>query len=257
MALSQSRLASGGGKVSASQKVETYIKQAIYDGHLHPRERIIESDLADHLDVSRGTVREALLRLERDGLIVTTSRRGTFIRDISPQEIRVIFSIRGKLEGLCARYMREATRPKTEAALHEALRKMKSAAARHSEEQFFYADMALHRTIWKLSGQPQLFRTLNLVMNPFIFIIARGYSSRLPIADRFENHRGYIDTVLKAPLGRVEREVERYFDGLYRRVFRPFHSSDGHSWLGSTIVDDLDKLPGHSRVDSLSLAFHP
>ncbi|PYV27871.1 MAG: hypothetical protein DMG24_03480 [Acidobacteria bacterium] len=242
MALSQSRLANEIREVSASQKVETYIKQAIYDGHLQPRERIIESGLADRLGVSRGTVREALLRLERDGLVVTTSRRGTFIRDISPQEIRVIFSMRGKLEGLCVSYMREAMRPKTEAALQEAIRKMKSAAARHNEEQFFYADMELHHAIWKLSGQPQLFRTLNLVMNPFIFLIARVYSSRLPIADRFENHCGYIDTVLKAPLGRVEREVERYFDKLYRRVFRrvmpAFHPSDGHSWLGPTFVDD-------------------
>jgi DNA-binding GntR family transcriptional regulator len=242
MAPSQARLANELGKTSASQKVETYIKRAIYDGHLHPRERIIESDLADRLGVSRGTVREALLRLERDGLVVTTSRRGTFIRDISPQEIRVIFSMRGKLEGLCVRYMREAMRPKTEAALHEAIQRMKSAAARHNEEQFFYADMELHRTIWKLSGQPQLFRTLNLVMNPFIFIIARVYSSRLPIADRFENHCGYINTVLRVPLGRVEGEVERYFDKLYQRVFRrvipAFHPSDGHSWLGSALVDD-------------------
>src|SRR5207245_7394927 len=91
----------------ASKRVEAHIRKSIYAGKLLPRQRIIEEDLARELSVSRGPVREALLRLERDGLVVTTSRRGTFIRDISLSEIRVIFRMRAKLEGLCARYLRE------------------------------------------------------------------------------------------------------------------------------------------------------
>ena len=93
--------------VSASKRVEAHLRHAIHAGKLRPRQRIIEEDLAQQLAVSRGPVREALLRLERDGLVVTTSRRGTFIRDISLDEIGVIFRMRAKLEGLCVRYMRE------------------------------------------------------------------------------------------------------------------------------------------------------
>ena len=80
---------------------------AIHAGKLRPRQRIIEEDLARELKVSRGPVREATAAPERDGLVVTTSRRGTFIRDISLTEIDVIFRMRAKLEGLCVRYMRE------------------------------------------------------------------------------------------------------------------------------------------------------
>src|ERR1700760_2641682 len=93
--------------ITASKRVETFLRKAIHGGKLRPRQRIIEEDLARELQVSRGPVREALLRLERDGLVVTTSRRGTFIRDISLAEIEVIFRMRAKLESLCARYMRE------------------------------------------------------------------------------------------------------------------------------------------------------
>src|ERR1700691_859119 len=93
--------------VSASKRVEAHLRHAIHAGRLRPRQRIIEEDLAEELKVSRGPVREALLRLERDGLVVTTSRRGTFIRDISMAEIGVIFRMRAKLESLCVRYMRE------------------------------------------------------------------------------------------------------------------------------------------------------
>jgi len=243
MTMSKSKLPKRADKIPATQKVESYLKQAVYEGRLKPRERIIEDDVARHLGVSRGTVREALLRLERDGLVVTTSRRGTYIRDISPEETGVVFGIRGKLEGLCVRYMREAVTPQTKTVLHDALRKIKKAATAHDDEQFFYADMEFHRAIWKLSGQPQLFRTLNLVMNPFIFMIARTYSSRLPIAERFQNHKEYLDMIFKTPPDRVEQKVERYFERLHRQSFplgrRTFHSPDEHSWLGSPLVDRL------------------
>jgi len=243
MTMSKSNLPKRADKISATQEVENYLRQAVYEGRLKPRERIIEEDVARHLTVSRGTVREALLRLERDGLVVTTPRRGTYIRDISPEEVGVVFSIRGKLEGLCVCYMREVMTPETTAVLHDALRKIRKALAANDDEQFFYADMEFHRAIWKLSGQPQLLRTLNLVVNPFIFMIARTYSSRLPIAERFQNHKDYLAMILKTPPDRVQRKVERYYERLYRRSFsldrRPFHSPDEHSWCGSPFVDRL------------------
>jgi DNA-binding GntR family transcriptional regulator len=209
--------------VSASKKVEAHLRKAIHAGKLRPRQRIIEEDLAKELQVSRGPVREALLRLERDGLVVTTSRRGTFIRDISLAEIGVIFRMRAKLEGLCVRYMRENSSIDSAELLNRALKKLKTAAAKSNEEQFFHADMELHRTIWKASNQPLLYRTLNLLMNPYIFIIARAYSSRIPMANRRDNHEQYVRMVLKTPLDKIEGEVEQYFGGLYYRIFD--HSS--------------------------------
>jgi DNA-binding GntR family transcriptional regulator len=207
--------------VSASKRVEAHLRKAIHAGKLRPRQRIIEEDLASELEVSRGPVREALLRLERDGLVVTTSRRGTFIRDISLDEIGVIFRMRAKLEGLCVRYMRENASIDLPDVLTRALKKLKAAAGKNSEEMFFHADMELHRTIWKAANQPLLYRTLNLLMNPYIFIIARAYSSRIPLANRRENHEQYVKMVLKTPLDKIESEVERYFGGLYSRTFNP------------------------------------
>jgi len=205
--------------VSASKRVEAHLRHAIHAGKLRPRQRIIEEDLAQELNVSRGPVREALLRLERDGLVVTTSRRGTFIRDIALGEIDVIFRMRAKLEGLCVRYMRETSANDPAAVLSRALKKLKEAAAKDNEEQFFNADMELHRTIWKAANQPLLYRTLTLLMNPYIFIIARSYSSRISLSQRRESHEQYVRMILKTPLDKIEREVEQYFSGLYSQLF--------------------------------------
>jgi DNA-binding GntR family transcriptional regulator len=217
---SNSKLEKRNRNLPATQRVEAHLRKAIFAGKLRPRQRIIEGDLADELSVSRGPVREALLRLERDGLVVTTSRRGTFIRDIAPAEIGVIFRMRAKLESLCVLYMRENTSIHPQELLKEPLRKLKAAVAKNSEEQFFHADMELHRTIWKAAEQPMLYRTLNSMMNPYIFIIARAYSSRIPLSVRRDNHEDYVRLVLKTPKSRVEKEVELYFEKLYLKVFK-------------------------------------
>ena len=223
------------GKLSASQRVEFHIKEAIYSGALRPRERIIEDDVAQKLECSRGPVREALLRLERDGLVVTIPRRGTFIHDISSESIDVVFRIRGKLEGLCVRYMRENANPKDEIALRECLRKMKSAATKQDDELFLQADMKLHQTLWKLANREQLYRTLNSVMNPFIFMVARAFSSRHPVEDRYLDHENYVNSIFSTPIPRVERVVEQYFQRLHDRLFENESPlglrSDTKSWL--------------------------
>jgi DNA-binding GntR family transcriptional regulator len=219
-------------ELPASRKVESHLRKAIHAGRLRPRQRIIEEDLARELGVSRGPVREALLRLERDGLVVTTSRRGTFIRDISISEIGTIFRMRAKLEGLCVRAMRENPSAQADKMLQRCLKKMKSATGKNNEEQFLQADMELHHTIWKAANQPLLYRTLDSMMNPYIFIIAREYSSRAPMTARRENHEHYVKVVLTTPLTRVEREVERYFDRLYRNLFHHGHQLAPPDWAG-------------------------
>lgn len=238
MGTSKTRSAKEERGVPASKRVEAHLRKAIHAGKLRPRQRIIEEDLAKELSVSRGPVREALLRLERDGLVVTTSRRGTFIRDISLDEIAVIFRMRAKLEGLCVRYLRENPNVDAATLLTQALKKLKVATTKNSEEMFFQGDMELHRTIWKAANQPLLYRTLNLVMNPYIFIIARSYSSRLALATRRDNHEQYVRMILKTPLDKIEEEVEHYFEGLYSQTFDrsfPFPALGNEHWS-----EDLD-----------------
>ncbi len=234
---------------STSQKVEAFIRKAIYEGRLKPRERIIEDDLARLLGCSRGPVREAVLRLERDGMIVIIPRRGTFIRDISPDEIEVVYSLRGKLEGLCARYMRESPLPEKDkkAAFTRCLEAMKAAIAARDDERFLQADMGLHRVLWKLSGKQQLYRTLNFVMNPLFFMIARTYSPMVNSnEDAYANHEQYVKTLFEAPLSRVEREVEKYWSALYKSL-----SMNVFLRAGSPFGGQLEGMPGAEGIDAL------
>lgn len=211
--------AKSGSGGSATERVEAYIREAVHTGKLKPRQRLTEETLAKTLKCSRGPIREAILRLQRDGLVETLPRRGTFIPDISAESIEVVFSMRGKLEGLCVRYMRESMTPAREQKLTSILAEMKAATNEENNERFLEADLLLHHTIWQFSEREQLERTLSNVMNARIFLIARTFSSRLPIRQRYKDHEKYLNIVLHSPLSRVEVAVERHFVELHERIF--------------------------------------
>jgi DNA-binding GntR family transcriptional regulator len=83
---------------------DTYdvLKELILGGALPPNEALSERQLAARLNVSRVPVREALQRLEGDGLLEIVPFRGAFVRQLSPTEVRDIYEARQAIEGMAA-----------------------------------------------------------------------------------------------------------------------------------------------------------
>ena len=73
---------------------------AMRDGQLKQGERLREEQIAAQLGLSRGTVREAIRRLEEDGLVVSEPHRGTFIASLDPAETAEIFALAAAVRGL-------------------------------------------------------------------------------------------------------------------------------------------------------------
>jgi len=78
------------------------IREAILDGRLKPGERIMEIQLAEKLGVSRTPVREAIRKLELEGLLVMEPRKGAYVADVSLNDVVDVLEIRASLEGLAA-----------------------------------------------------------------------------------------------------------------------------------------------------------
>lgn len=77
--------------------IATWIADRIQFGDFKPGESVRELAIADHFDVSRGPVREALRQLDRDGLITLRGRKGAVVRELTPEEMRSLFLIRAEL----------------------------------------------------------------------------------------------------------------------------------------------------------------
>lgn len=79
------------------------IRAAIRDGHLTPGSRITEGELAKWLGVSRTPIREAILRLEQDGLLTYAPRQGLMVAALDYQAVIELYAMREVLEGTAAR----------------------------------------------------------------------------------------------------------------------------------------------------------
>ena len=83
-----------------ADEVTDDLRDAIVSHELEPGRKLTEDELAAQLGVSRGPVREALMRLEREGLVVIERHRGATIASWNRQDIEEIYSLRGALEEL-------------------------------------------------------------------------------------------------------------------------------------------------------------
>ena len=79
------------------------LRDAIVRGDLAPNARLVESDISSTFKMSRGEVRNSLIRLEQEGLVIREPHRGARVRQVSDEEAVEILEARAVLEGLAAR----------------------------------------------------------------------------------------------------------------------------------------------------------
>src|SRR6201988_5544542 len=96
-------------KTSLRGQALTALRRAITTGQLTPGPHLVETDLSDALQISRGTLREAMRQLQEEGLISAGARGRLSVRHLDTKEIRDIFNVRAALESLAAREL--AARP--------------------------------------------------------------------------------------------------------------------------------------------------
>lgn len=84
---------------SLSSKVADYLKREIFLENYQGGDHILETKVAEELNVSRAPVREAIKELEKEGLIKTVPRKGSFVVRFEEQDIKEVFEIRVMLEG--------------------------------------------------------------------------------------------------------------------------------------------------------------
>lgn len=111
------------------------LRDDILSGVLRPGDPLVESRIAEELGVSKTPVREALIRLQRDGLVTIEPYRGARVIELAPEDIREILELRLVLEREVARELARRRPPETLAALEGSLARSKSALARRRQRE--------------------------------------------------------------------------------------------------------------------------
>lgn len=138
-----------------ADEVYQQIFDAITRGDIAPGERIVQEKLGQELQVSRTPVREALLRLEQEGVLTIVGRSGFEIRQVSDNEIRDIYQSREAIEGYSMRLLTEAA-DKAIVKRIETLIKSEENLKSHSVTSYFNANRNIHRAIVEATGNTYL-----------------------------------------------------------------------------------------------------
>lgn len=137
------------------------LRQAILKGELEPGERLMEIHLAQKLGVSRTPVREAIRKLELEGLVIMIPRKGAIVADITLSDLEDVLEVRLALEELA---VRQACRNYSEEQMHR-LKKASDDFKRilYGTDVIAYAeaDEEFHAVIYEMTGNRKLVQILN------------------------------------------------------------------------------------------------
>ena len=136
------------------------LKKAIITGEIPAGERIVETDYADRLHISRTPLREALRKLERDGLVEYVMRRGVVVRAFTIDDVREIYTIRNALEMLTLPNIIENATPEDIRSLREKLAEMDRLQEKDDVEGLSPLAREFHWQLTSICRQKRILRVI-------------------------------------------------------------------------------------------------
>lgn len=186
------------------------LKNIILERQIPPGGKLNEGELAAALGISRTPVREAINRLEKEGLVEIFPQRGAFVVQFSEKDICELFLIRENLEGLAAYLAAGEMDDKNLAKLESFIQGFKEPFSEKDVKRYAREDFKFHQTIVLLSGARRL---INLVstLHDYIRIFRLttvGLSARMKTS--LEEHQRLIEAFRKKDAGEAERRMREH-----------------------------------------------
>jgi DNA-binding GntR family transcriptional regulator len=218
-------------KRSLADDVVDRLRDAIFHGSYKPGEPLREEQLAAMLDVSRGPVREALVQLEREGLVIVRRHRGATVARLSRSDLDEVYSLRLALERLA---MQRAAHNATErdfAALEAVLADFDAALARGpSEKQIAELDVRFHDLIYQAAHHQRLYDSWsNLKSQIYIFLLSRNVANPDFREVTVKSHADLLEALRARDEARATTEIEAHLRGAYDRVVLSYSPAEDDS----------------------------
>jgi len=197
-----------------------YVKAQIMNLELKPGQYITDSQVASELNVSRTPVREALRRLEQEGLLVNQARRGWKVYALSLEDIHEIFDIKASLEGMLARRAAACQDEELRQSLREAMEGMKRAARTSDGDAWLEADFQLHRVIFSMGGNERATGIIQNLNDQWHRVRIGFLAMQGRIERSNPEHEAVVDTILSGDGQEAERLMRIHLDNVRDELVR-------------------------------------
>jgi acetyl esterase/lipase/DNA-binding GntR family transcriptional regulator len=193
-----------------ADEVYAQLKRQCIMSDLAPGQQLVELELAASMQCSQSTVREALLRLQEDGLVMRQGYRGTSVTSISPIEAQVFLDLRSRLETEAVRQSINKLRPDDFIALRAIIDAMEAAALRDDNYALFEMDLEFHMRLFRVANLPAL---VPILIRCSVYNhrnkIAQSKQSRALIETARRHHK-IVDALERGDVDAVEEIMRRH-----------------------------------------------
>ena len=199
-----------GHQKALPELVHERIVEGICNGSLAPGERLTQDGLARQLDVSRLPVGQALKRLEAEGFVQPTGRRGVQVAPLEERFVRELYEFRAGIDqvsaGLAARRAGPDLRPRGEAILERGRR-----ASRDDDiPELIAADMAFHQLIYEAAGNGMILETMASHWNHTRRVMQTILSDDRHQEQVWHDHAAILDAVCAGDAAAAERAARAH-----------------------------------------------
>lgn len=214
-----------------TQRAYRAIRDEILKGKFNGRGRFTEGYLASQLGISKSPIREALNRLETEGLITIIPRRGAFVAQLSAKDAIEVYELREILETAAIRGL--VLDEKMLGRLRTALSQAKAAMSAGNKLAYIMADAEFHRVIAQANTNSRLLKILDsmqgqtLILRHRTFEVAKGYS----VAE----HGKVLEALEKGDKEKAARLMAVHIRAVGRRLLAYLGKQPGASKQGSWV----------------------
>lgn len=191
-----------------SKQVVRELRRQIFSGSLKPNQRVVESEIAAAMGISRGPVREAFAELEKEGLIVTKPRKGTYVKSFSFKDIEEIYTLRAILEGYAVGLALDRLNEQELEYLKDLLRKITEMAEKKDVIEVARLNMQFHRKILELSGHKRLYSAWQSLLAQTQMLSAMTTEYYTSLIDIRKSHETLLHALVTGDRGQIRKCFE-------------------------------------------------
>lgn len=199
-------------EATPARDVVEWVRERIRMGRFVPGQRLIEADITRDTGASRGKVREALQRLETEGLVQIEEFRGASVRRMTFGEVRQIYRARMALEGLAAGEFAAADAPEAKARLQAIQDELNAHEQRGDHEHFARLNSAWHALIIDAAGNDYVRRFLARLTVPIYQILFATFYNAQRIDSANAGHRRITAAILAGRADEAEQAMRDHID---------------------------------------------
>ncbi|MBD5514563.1 MAG: GntR family transcriptional regulator [Lachnospiraceae bacterium] len=199
------------------------LRKAILTGELKPGERLLEIHLANRLGVSRTPIREAIRKLELEGLVIMIPRRGAEVAQITEKSLKEVLEVRRALDALCAELACDRITTEEEERLKQACDEFERATETKDATTIAAADVALHDIIVQATGNSRLIQLINNLSEQMYRYRFEYIKDENRHDNLIDEHRMIYESIIRRDKEKAAAAAKLHIDNQERFVIRQIY----------------------------------